>query len=314
MKLYKGLIILMAFMVSAISCKDFEPAIPYDTFDFAAYMRTISIPSGTYNFFDLENSVFTITVEAVDEKKGNLLDSYDLYVRFRDGGTNTLGPEVFLKTIPKSAFTVNSTSGLPRATFSVTAPEAAAATGTNLEDADAGDSYDIRAVMKLTDGRQYTNTNVNGDVSGGAFFRSPFFYRVNIVCPSNIGGTISYVATNSLGGGGGPGTGDPFPVCDGSGTVTFAPVSGSPGVYDISDASFGVFACFGYGSARGVRLIDVCGSISFSGPDQFGDTYDISLVSNDGTTLVLDWENTWGDGGRVSLTRTGGWPLTLFTN
>jgi hypothetical protein len=329
MKLYRVLIITLAFTAIAVSCRDAEPNIPFNVFNHGAYARTVSVASGAFNFFDLANSAFTATIQIVDERDGDLLQSVDVYVRHRRG--QTLSAEALLKSLPASAFTktpaapqpgtatpTGRTDGkpdraYPQTTFSVTGTEASGAAGPALAAVQAGDAYEIRLVLNLTDGRSFTNTNASSDIQGGPFYASPFFYRAGVVCPSSLGGTVNYVSTNTVGGGGAPGTGVPV-ACGGSGTVNITPVAGTPGTYTISDASFGVFACLGYGSANGLRLLDNCATISYGGLDQFGDAYTMTLVSNDGTTLVIDWENTWGDGGRASLTRSGGWPLNLNTN
>ncbi|HMQ01131.1 MAG TPA: hypothetical protein PKC24_15225 [Cyclobacteriaceae bacterium] len=330
MKLYRFLIVTLALTTIAVSCRDAEPNIPFNVFNHGAYARTTNIASGAYNFFDLANSAFTATIQIVDERDGDLLQSVDIYVAHRRGQTVT--SEGLLKTLQAAAFTrqpatnqpgTATTTGrtdgkpdrsYPTTTFSVTGTEASSVAGPALAAILPGDAYEIRLVLNLTDGRSFTNTNSSADIQGGPFYASPFFYRATVVCPSDLGGTINYVATNSVAGAGAPGTGVPAAVCNGSGTVTWTGVAGTPGTYTMSDASFGVFACLGYGAATGVRLTDACATLNFVGPDQFGDTYDINLVSNDGTTLVLDWENTWGDGGRAALTRTGGWPLNLNTN
>jgi hypothetical protein len=135
--------------------------------------------------------------------------------------------------------------------------------------------------------------------------------RVKIKSCSDLGGTIDYVHTNVVSAyGNAAGCGTSF-----TGTVDF--IDHGFGEYEISDITFGQYDCaWGDNPASGVSLHHVCasGELTLTGTDQYGLVYTITKVSNDGTTLVLDWANDYGDGGRVALTRTGGWPTNLATN
>jgi hypothetical protein len=59
----------------------------------------------------------------------------------------------------------------------------ATASGLAPGDYTGGDTFTIRYVLNLTDGRSFTNTNTASTVSGGSYFRSPFRYTVPLVCP-----------------------------------------------------------------------------------------------------------------------------------
>ena len=74
----------MGALIFLSSCRDFvEPNIPYTDFDTAAYLRTISRTSTTFNFFDLANSKFALTLEAVDAEDGNTVETVEIRVRHR---------------------------------------------------------------------------------------------------------------------------------------------------------------------------------------------------------------------------------------
>lgn len=136
-----------------------------------------------------------------------------------------------------------------------------------------------------------------------------------VVCNSDLGGTYDYLTTNIQ--------------CDNcpatypgvAGCLANAPITGSGelvaiggGKYEVTDATFGQYACAWDDSpAEGVVINDVCDRIFTSGADQYGLVYTFSIVANDGTTLTIDWSNDYGDSGRTELTRTDGktWPLTL---
>jgi hypothetical protein len=95
-------------------------------------------------------------------------------------GTKTTA-QVTLKSIPASSFTKDPTSGYPRATISVSASEALTATKLTASDISVGDSFEVTGTMKLTNGKTYTNTNTGPNITGGAFYSSPFFYKVNVI-------------------------------------------------------------------------------------------------------------------------------------
>lgn len=283
-----------------VSCKEFEPAIPYKNLKFGAYMRTISIaPPGTYNLFDLANSTFTITVEYVDSKKGALLESYDIYGRKRRGTSAT--SEAFIKSIPASAFSPDPSTGNLRTTFSISYNEAKAALGIDDSDVEGGDSFDYRAELHLTDGRVYDASNTGTDVTGGAFFRSPFFYRVNVVCPViyNIEGTWSTVASGDFGNGSGGSAGTYTGL---NATVTIEELE--EGVYRIDDMSFGLYPQ-GYGDIKVPgRVRDVCNDlIDLGDTDHYGDPFTITGLIINANSFTLTWRNTWGDTGTVTATR-----------
>jgi hypothetical protein len=233
MKLYKFLMITLALTVLATSCKDAEPNIPYNVFTHGAYARTIGVASGNIPLtdanFNVNDGIFTATVQVVDERDGDLLSSMDVYVKYTKT-TSGAGPasssEVLLRSIPASAFTKQApapqpgtvtptgrTDGkadrmYPTLTFSVTAPEAGAATGIDinaLTSAQAGDAFDVRLVLNLTDGRTFTNSNSNGDVTGGPFYNSPFFYRVPFICGLPAGFALGSYSLQQT-----AGPGDPF--------------------------------------------------------------------------------------------------------
>ena len=137
-----------------------------------------------------------------------------------------------------------------------------------------------------------------------------------VVCNSDLGGTFDYLTTNIQ--------------CDNcpptypgvAGCLLNAPIEGNGelvalggGKYTVSDATFGQYGCaWDDNPAKGVTLNDVCDKVQFGGADQYGLVYTFSIVSNDGTTLTIDWQNDYGDSGRTALTRTDGktWPLTLY--
>lgn len=140
-------------------------------------------------------------------------------------------------------------------------------------------------------------------------------YTLNLskVCPSFLEGEHSYVNVSLVNGAGG--------LCNGSqsvsGTVTWTSLGDAQ--YATSDASFGQFGvCFNDpAGAVGPTFQHLCNAITVSGiPDQYGDTYTYTIVSVVGAEMVINWTNTYGDGGTVTITREGGldWQDELQTN
>jgi len=86
-----------------------EPRIPYSTFDTAAYLRTITRTSTSFNFFNLANSKFDIVIEAVDAEDGATVETVEVRVRHRRlipgvGLKYTPQADVLIKTLQKSDF------------------------------------------------------------------------------------------------------------------------------------------------------------------------------------------------------------------
>jgi hypothetical protein len=121
--------------------------------------------------------------EAITKEKGALFSSYDLTIRFVDNtpanGTNNVS-DVTLRKIPASSYTRDAGTGYPRATMTITGEEALKATGLDPKSVSAGDRFEVTGTMLLTDGKSFTASNTTIDITGGAFYSSPFFYRINV--------------------------------------------------------------------------------------------------------------------------------------
>ncbi|MCH6198521.1 hypothetical protein MMU07_02945 [Aquiflexum sp. LQ15W] len=214
MKLIKySLGMLVTMLVFLTSCTDFvEPRIPYSSFDTGAYLRTVARTSVSFNFFDLPNSKFDITVEGVDAENGATIESVEVRVRRRrlipgvglqyvPVGTGTNVVDVEVKKIPASAFAVTGDSKFLRTGISVTAAEAITALGLTPAQVNGGDVFEFR--LRLTDkfGRVFNDVNASADIKGGLFYDSPFLYNVTVVCPLTNGyGLGQYRLTQPVGG------------------------------------------------------------------------------------------------------------------
>jgi hypothetical protein len=177
--------ILGIIMVMAIaSCTDFvEPAIPYKGFDTGVFLRTITATS-TVPYSSRATASFDLTVEAVDAENGGQVQSVDIFVSRRRGAA--VLPEKKAVTIDKAAFTTTSESKYLRANISITIAQAMTALGLTTADLEGGDYVEFRLVLTTTSGRTFSNNTISSDIAGGVFYRSPFFYRVQLVCATSI--------------------------------------------------------------------------------------------------------------------------------
>lgn len=307
------LFITMFLMALGFSCTDESKyPVPFDTINNSnAGILKIINQNSVILTSDIAASKYEVTFEANDRDRGKLFAKADLFVSFKDltpsnGGTDR--PEQLLKSYASSEFAADPITGLPRVTMTHTATEIMTLLGITLPEIVNGkDQFIFRQAMVFPDGKTYSSGNVNTAIAAtGGVYKSPFQNVVTVVvCASELAGDVNYV--NVVGG-----AVVSIAAClpSVSGTTTLTKVT--HGVYAIGDATFGQYDCaWSDKPAAGVNWEDFCDAITTTGADQYGLIYGYTIVSNDGTTLVLNWFNDYGDFGVVSLTRTGGWPLGL---
>lgn len=184
-------ILFLGAIMASCETQMIEP-IDLENLEQGGYIRTISPLSGTSavrNFNvskgNLAGTKMEIVAEAVTPDKGALFASYDLVVKFVDltpaNGNKSTTTNAVLKSFPASAFTKDATTGYPRATLSVTGAEALAATKLTAADISVGDRFDVTGIMKLTNGKSFTDTNTGANITGGDFYASPFAYRLIVI-------------------------------------------------------------------------------------------------------------------------------------
>jgi hypothetical protein len=309
---------VLILAVSLFSCSEGDNPIDYvleNTVVGGGTLRTIKVDNPSIALGDA-NAKFQVTLEVQDKNNGQDTDKIDVYVSFKDNsasnGSNTKA-ETLLKSIPSTAFTTGARE-LPYAIVSVTIAELKTKLGLTDLQYTGADQFVIRLVQVMKDGRTFTRANSNANVIGGAYFASPFQYNANVVCPitENLAGTHTYVSSNMKAGTAGTPCGTTV-----TGTVTFG-ATATPGVYTISDLSFGQFgsACWGDNPAFSstARVTWFCNNLVASGTDQYGDSYTFTITAAAGNKITLNWRSTYNDSGTTVITRQGGanWP-TVFT-
>lgn len=182
--LFLGLIAL-----SLVSCEtEIIDVVDEFTFESGGYMRTVTpypVVNATFKVSkaNLGGTKMEFVAEAVTKDLGAFFASYDMVIKFVDNSAangNKSTTDKTLKSYTASQFTKDPVTGYPRATIAVTGTEALAATGLTAEDVTKGDYFTISATMVLTDGKKFTAANTGLNITGGAFYSSPFSYRINV--------------------------------------------------------------------------------------------------------------------------------------
>ena len=191
--IYIGLFIASSlFVITSCSTEDKLIDQLFDTVERGAVLRTIAVTNPTFDFLDT-SKIWSVNLEIQDEKNGSLVSEIKVYATLVDDGT--VGSENLVKTISTSSFSIGP-YGFPRGDVSLSLQETIDALGLSVGDYDSADSFNIRLVAVLTDGREYTN-DAGGTVTGGSFFSSPFAYSAQFFCAladaSNFDG--NYVVT-----------------------------------------------------------------------------------------------------------------------
>ena len=191
MKYIKLIPFILTLGLFAIACKT-EMVEKLDDFalDQGGYMRIVTpFPKAGESF----NTIFKVSKanmagtkaemvnEAVTLEKGGRFANYDLEIRFNGGTAATTTAYKAFRSIPASSYAKDPTTGYPRHTLTITGAEAMTAMALDTSKIKAKDKFEFRATMKLTDGKAFNATNTGVNITGGAFYSSPFFYTLNVV-------------------------------------------------------------------------------------------------------------------------------------
>ena len=214
MKYVKNSVIIAFAACITMACKtDMIERLDELNFQTGAYVRTIPfevyragspVAKNQVDFFKSKFSEgkFETVLEAVTANKAEDFAKYDLSIRFVDNtpsNGNKSTTFVPFRSIPASAFAKDPQTGYPRHTLAISASEVLSATKVTLADMTPqplerranglfpkqlsfkdlpGDEFQVSAVMTLANGKTYSASNTGSNITGGAFYASPFLYRI----------------------------------------------------------------------------------------------------------------------------------------
>ncbi|GEM_PF-709598 len=198
MKKLKYLLLAVPFAITLNSCDSDEQVDQLiDTVERGAILRTVSLVSNELPI-GIPTAEFSVILEEQDQENGALLESVDVFLTFTDGSSDTgdssngiVDQEVSVGTITAEEFE-NGPNGLPRTQLTIPLSQMLSLVNLTDENIFGGDAFITRLVLNLTDGRSFTNDlgdniDVNGNISSGSFFQSPFRYTTPVVCPVDEG-------------------------------------------------------------------------------------------------------------------------------
>ncbi|WP_299211186.1 hypothetical protein [uncultured Dokdonia sp.] len=181
----KKIIFSVLSLILFISCSEDDKAIDtvFQEIERGAILRNIDRVSPNFDRTDLQ-SAFIVVLEEQDLEEGGIFDFVRLYLQFKDR-TPTNGDnsqlEIILKDIPSTDFQTGS-NGLPVGTIEVVYQEAIDALLLNSETIQAGDQFELRAEIHLTDGRTFSTENGSASIlTDACFFKSPYRYVINVI-------------------------------------------------------------------------------------------------------------------------------------
>jgi hypothetical protein len=184
MKYIKTFPLIIALVLLGMACKT-EIVDKLDDFhlDQGGYMRIVTpypvvISTFTVSKKNMAGTKAEMVNEAVTLEQGARFANYDLEIRFV--GSTTTAYKAF-RSIPASAYAKDATTGYPRHTLTITGADAMTSMALDTSKLVKGNKFEIRATMKLTDGKAFNADNTGVNITGGAFYSSPFFYTLNVV-------------------------------------------------------------------------------------------------------------------------------------
>ncbi|MBM3158370.1 MAG: hypothetical protein FJZ69_01215 [Bacteroidetes bacterium] len=184
-KIVNGALFLLVMLFSSCETEMIEPIDPFNLQQ-GGYMRTVTpfpIPIFTVRVAGMGTTQMEQVLEAVTPNSGANFDSYEMVIRFLDNtpaNGNNPKPDAPLRILRSTDFTKDAVTGYPRFRLIVTGSQMLAASGLTIVQVASGDRFEVRAKMKLKDGSVFDASNTSVNITGGAFYSSPFFYRVNV--------------------------------------------------------------------------------------------------------------------------------------
>ncbi|MFT5892777.1 MAG: hypothetical protein ACI9Y7_002890 [Dokdonia sp.] len=183
MKLHRFIYVFI--LLFAISCSEDDKAIDtvFQGIERGAILRNIDRVSPNFERTDVQ-SRFTVVLEEQDLEEGGIFDFVRLHLQFKDRSPDNgddSASEIILKDVPSSDFQVGS-NGLPVGTIEVIYQEAIDALTLDIGAIQAGDQFELRTEIHLTDGRTFSTENGSASIlTDACFFKSPYRYVINVI-------------------------------------------------------------------------------------------------------------------------------------
>lgn len=191
----KKIIISTLLIAIMLSCRD-NDLLPLNYHDVngenGSYLRTVSIPSPKLDLTKFSSTYFEIVYEAgvVDVSK---FESVSLTLQFNDNTPNSpdnnvatyTRKPVSLSDLPASSFTIDPTSNLPRRNFKISGVDILKALNLPVDSVTFGDTFDLIETINY-DGQSWSFSNTSADLTGGAFYGSPFIHTIGTGDPLSI--------------------------------------------------------------------------------------------------------------------------------
>jgi len=200
MKYLKHLFLLALLVSIGVACDDNPDEFPVDTDELldsdntGAFARVVETEGSVWDLFAIQNGEeqqFTVTLEVDDAENGGQLESMEFTVGFADNEGQNIGDlaqgEVF-RSFEASEFEVNSESGLPRITTTFTSSELISQLGIDPDDLGINAAFALRWTLNTTTGKSFNSENTGLNITGGAFFSSPFAQNItlSLEIPDNL--------------------------------------------------------------------------------------------------------------------------------
>lgn len=146
-----------------------------------AFARVAEQEGATWNLFDIANQEYTLTLEVDDATNGGQLESISFSVGYRDNAAQNVRDldQVDLRSFQASDFSP-ADNNLPSITTSFTSQELMDALGLNENQLGINAAFTLRWELTTTTGKVFNSNNSGGNVTGGAFFRSPYAQNIGL--------------------------------------------------------------------------------------------------------------------------------------
>ena len=185
-------------------------------------------------------------------------------------------------------------------------------------DVDGGAYFRYWFTITMNDGRTFGYDNTGPNMMSSNAFAALFRLNVYIVCPSSLEGDVVATSTEV---GAWSGIAGGFTLAG----VTDELVKSGPAenVYTMkNDNTLGGWgpngANYSVPTASGPEITDACNVLTYSGADDYSETWSLVdgsvSVSADSKTLFYTWENTYGESAAVELTYADGSSWPALTN